>query len=116
KVPASGGPLPWNTGVAERIARWTAEARRLSPQVRSAADIAVSVCVLDLQERRELCALEAERSLAPASNMKLVTTAAALVLLGPDMEFLTRVEAGGPLEDGVLHGDLIVRAGGDPLV
>lgn len=57
----------------------------------------------------------ADRPFRPASNLKLFTTAAALVLLGAEWEFETRVDAGGELREGILEGDLIVRAGGDPL-
>ncbi|WP_143896253.1 D-alanyl-D-alanine carboxypeptidase/D-alanyl-D-alanine endopeptidase [Tepidimonas sediminis] len=51
----------------------------------------------------------------PASVMKLVTTAAALDLLGPAWTWRTRIYTTGALEpDGTLRGDLIVRGGGDP--
>ncbi len=50
----------------------------------------------------------------PASVMKLVTTYAALDLLGPDYTWTTRVLMDGRLSEGVLHGNLIVRGGGDP--
>lgn len=52
--------------------------------------------------------------LVPASNMKLFTTGAALDRLGADYRFRTRLAAGGPVSDGVLHGDLIIIGGGDP--
>jgi len=64
---------------------------------------------------RAAVGFEQHASLRPASNMKLVTTAAALVLLGPSWHFDTVFEAGGPVRDGVLQGDLVVRAAGDPL-
>ncbi|MBM3988818.1 MAG: D-alanyl-D-alanine carboxypeptidase/D-alanyl-D-alanine-endopeptidase [Planctomycetes bacterium] len=60
-------------------------------------------------------ALGSDRLLRPASNLKLITTAAALVLLGPDGAFRTRFDVGGPIVLGVLHGNLVVRAGADPL-
>jgi len=60
-------------------------------------------------------AVDADQSLRPASNLKLVTTAAALVLLGPDFQFDTRFETVGECKGGVLHGDLVVRAAADPL-
>ena len=45
--------------------------------------------------------------LAPASNMKMYTTAAAFDLLGPDYTFETRIYTGGEIDgDGVLHGHL----------
>ncbi len=50
----------------------------------------------------------------PASVMKLVTTYAALDMLGPDFTWNTRITLDGSLSDGILHGDVIVRGGGDP--
>lgn len=51
----------------------------------------------------------------PASTMKLVTSGAALLELGPDYAFLTEVRASAePDGEGVLAGDLVVRGGGDP--
>ena len=58
--------------------------------------------------------LDADRSLNPASTIKLVTTWAALNLLGPDYRWRTALHLGGPIVDGVLHGDLILEGGGDP--
>lgn len=58
--------------------------------------------------------LGADRPLNPASTIKLVTTWAALNLLGPDYRWRTRLHLGGPIIDGVLHGDLILEGGGDP--
>lgn len=54
--------------------------------------------------------------LAPASNNKLVTTAAGMTLLSPTYTFDTRFFANGPVKDGVLQGDLIVYGGGDPAI
>jgi D-alanyl-D-alanine carboxypeptidase/D-alanyl-D-alanine-endopeptidase (penicillin-binding protein 4) len=50
----------------------------------------------------------------PASNQKLVTGAVALTLLGPDYQFSTAYAARGPVEGGVLRGDLVVMGRGDP--
>jgi D-alanyl-D-alanine carboxypeptidase/D-alanyl-D-alanine-endopeptidase (penicillin-binding protein 4) len=48
--------------------------------------------------------------------MKLLTTAAALVRLGPDYRFVTELwsSAPSPDGDGSLHGDLILPGHGDP--
>src|ERR1700735_4385886 len=51
----------------------------------------------------------------PASNAKLFTTAATMALLGPEKTFETQVIAEGTIgETGVLHGDLVLKGGGDP--
>ncbi|HEX6324141.1 MAG TPA: D-alanyl-D-alanine carboxypeptidase/D-alanyl-D-alanine-endopeptidase, partial [Vicinamibacterales bacterium] len=52
----------------------------------------------------------------PASNMKIVTMAAAAETLGWDYRFETRLVAEGEIRDGVLHGDLRVIGGGDPSI
>ncbi len=50
----------------------------------------------------------------PASAMKLLTTYAALTLLGPDYRWHTTVLASRPPKAGRIDGDLIVRGDGDP--
>jgi D-alanyl-D-alanine carboxypeptidase len=72
------------------------------------------VVVRDLQTGETLYTRDAERVLIPASNMKLLVTAAALHRLGPEYRFRTRVWMRGTLTpDGVLHGDLILQGLGD---
>lgn len=50
----------------------------------------------------------------PASTMKLVTSFAALQGLGPAYRWQTEAYALGPVDDGVLAGDLLLRGHGDP--
>lgn len=56
----------------------------------------------------------ADISMNPASTMKLVTTYAALELLGPTHQWQTEFYGDGPLQDGVLNGNLYLKGGGDP--
>jgi len=63
---------------------------------------------------RERYARNADRLLVPASNAKLVVTAAASALLPPDYRAVTSVYATGPLVNGTLEGDLVVYGRGDP--
>lgn len=58
----------------------------------------------------------ADVAVHPASVSKIATTLALLRKLGAEHRFETRVRAGGPIEDGVLHGDLVVEAGNDPFL
>jgi len=52
----------------------------------------------------------------PASVMKLVTTFAALELLGPSYRWRTDVHLEGPLVDGTLKGNLVIKGRGDPKI
>ncbi len=92
-----------------------AEASKLSQGKVTAANTTIAVHVVRPAKAQELVSRKSDTSLLPASNMKLVTSAAALVLLHPDWHFETRFESRAQLVGGVLQGDLIVRAGGDPL-
>lgn len=59
-------------------------------------------------------AWQAQTPVNPASLTKLVTTQAALELLGPAWTWATPVWLHGTLREGVLYGDLIVKGTGDP--
>ena len=56
----------------------------------------------------------ADASVNPASVMKLVTTYAALDLLGADYTWDTQFLTDGTVSQGALRGNLYVRGGGDP--
>ena len=72
------------------------------------------VLVVSLDRGDTLYAIQPDVPLAPASNAKLLTTAAALEALGPDYRFLTYLMTDGTVSDGVLEGDLILYGTGDP--
>ncbi len=72
------------------------------------------VAVYDAATGEALLERNADELFVPASNMKLVTVAAALALLGPDFRFTTTVAAPG-LADGAAEA-LVVRGGGDPTI
>ncbi len=61
-----------------------------------------------------LAALNSTRAYHPASVTKVATTLAFLSKLPPDRRFRTTFLAAGTVEAGTLHGDLVVRAEGDP--
>lgn len=58
----------------------------------------------------------ADKLFIPASNMKLFTSAAALLLLGSNYVYETEILAYGKIFDGKLHGDLIIQGSGDPTI
>jgi D-alanyl-D-alanine carboxypeptidase/D-alanyl-D-alanine-endopeptidase (penicillin-binding protein 4) len=80
----------------------------------------LSVVVAPLPDAAQPTALPARLShradarMNPASVMKLITTYAGLSLLGPDFTWRNRVYIDGPVNNGVLQGNLILRGSGDP--
>ncbi len=75
---------------------------------------AVAVVVEPVADGPVLVSHEAGVPVNPASVMKLVTTFAALDLLGPAFTFRTDFLLEGTLAGGVLEGNLVIRGGGDP--
>ena len=76
---------------------------------------AVSVLVVDTQGNRPPRASHrAEVAMNPASVMKLVSTYAALDLLGPAYSWRTPVYLDAPVREGVLTGNLHIQGQGDP--
>ncbi len=75
---------------------------------------AVAVEVREVGARKPLLSLNAGRAMNPASTMKLLTTYAALDLLGPAYTWKTEAWIDGELKDGVLRGDLVLKGYGDP--
>ena len=72
--------------------------------------------IKSLDTGRVLYARNPRTLMMPASNMKILTLAAAAETLGWDYRFTTTLETTAPVEDGALKGDLIVRGGGDPSI
>jgi len=75
---------------------------------------AVGVVVQDAGSSASRLAVNAGQAMNPASTMKLVTTFAALELLGPAYTWKTTAWSSGTLDNGVLAGDLVLRGGADP--
>jgi len=73
-----------------------------------------SVLAVSLDRGDTLFAASHSDALAPASNMKLLTAAAAIEHLGPDFRYQTFLLASGPVHAGRLEGDLVLYGTGDP--
>jgi PBP4 family serine-type D-alanyl-D-alanine carboxypeptidase len=68
----------------------------------------------DLGARRPVFGVNQQQLMVPGSTTKLLTMGTALEILGPDHRFTTRVYRTGPVRDGILEGDLVLVASGDP--
>jgi D-alanyl-D-alanine carboxypeptidase/D-alanyl-D-alanine-endopeptidase (penicillin-binding protein 4) len=75
---------------------------------------AAAFYVHEIGAERPLLAAVAARPMNPASSIKLVTTYAALELLGPAFQWVTEAYVAGALSGGVLEGDLVLKGRGDP--
>ena len=73
----------------------------------------VGVCVVS-GTGETLAEVNPGKMLVPASNMKLISTGAALYSLGADYKFHTGIWYDGNIENGTLHGNLYIVGEGDP--
>jgi D-alanyl-D-alanine carboxypeptidase/D-alanyl-D-alanine-endopeptidase (penicillin-binding protein 4) len=74
------------------------------------------VVIQSLETGEYLYKRNEDKLFRPASNLKLFTTAAGLLLLGGEYRFLTAIYRNGEIDGSVLKGNLIVQGGGDPSV
>ena len=74
----------------------------------------VGVVVWQTDQPKPLLSVNASASFNPASTMKLLTSDAALELLGPSYTWKTGVYSDGSVQDGVLNGNLYLKGYGDP--
>ncbi|MES2871974.1 MAG: D-alanyl-D-alanine carboxypeptidase/D-alanyl-D-alanine-endopeptidase [Pseudomonadota bacterium] len=92
----------------------------LSPKVQQALKTnklqndALSLVLLPLSGPGIPTVFNADVSVNPASTMKLVTTYAALEMLGPTHQWKTEFYTDGTLSNGILQGNLYLKGGGDP--
>lgn len=90
------------------IASFRAELQDFLPAIDGTSCVAVSV------DGQQVGSVNADTPLRPASNVKLITAAVALEVLGPQHVFTTEVR--GVVTGGVVTGDLYLVGGGDPLL
>ena len=68
----------------------------------------------DIDAKKVVASVNGDRLFVPGSTTKLLTMGTALEVLGADHRFRTRVYRTGPVRNGVLEGDLVLVASGDP--
>jgi len=74
----------------------------------------LGILIVDPERGDTLYSHNAGKLFMPASNQKILTGAVALELLGPDFRFSTTAMADGPVQDGVIQGNLRLVGTGDP--
>lgn len=129
QAPAAGTPdtLDANLLAADSAAGYTVPTRALSPSIQTLrtrvdeildqgryARATWGVVAVSLDRGDTLLARNADVPMLPASNLKLLTSAAALHRLGGDYRYTTWVVTDGVIQDSVLIGDLVLYGTGDP--
>lgn len=95
-----------STSIQQKIAAWQ--------NTTGLTNASVCMAVSDTKTGESLLKSEPQLSLVPASIMKVVTTATALEVFGPDFRFQTVLSYSGNIRNDTLSGDLLVIGGGDP--
>jgi D-alanyl-D-alanine carboxypeptidase/D-alanyl-D-alanine-endopeptidase (penicillin-binding protein 4) len=75
----------------------------------------VGISIFSVSRNKSLYKNNSNKQFVVASNMKLFTTATALVYLGAGFEYKTEIFYRGDISaDGILNGDIIIKGSGDP--
>ncbi len=75
----------------------------------------VSLSVLDIETGEELASHRPNKSLTPASSLKVLTSLIAMDILTEDFTYKTNISYTGSLDvDGTLKGDIVIMGSGDP--
>ena len=74
----------------------------------------IGIHVVDLDDGKTIVSINEAELMSPASIMKLVTTRAALDLLGPNHRWITEIYYEGEIRQEILFGNLYLLAAGDP--
>ena len=107
----AGGLIPVRSPL-ENL-RHTIDSLAGDPQLRNSQ---IGVLIVNPRTSDTLYSRNADKLFIPASNMKIITGAVALALLGPEYRYRTTFVTRGAIRSGVLDGDLVVIGRGDPTV
>ena len=118
-VGCASNPSPSATPGSPKLTAAVRELRSDLAMVFAAPSMARGVWGVDIRSvdtGEVLFQQNADRLMMPASNMKILTLAAAAQTLGWDHRFVTTLETAAPIENGVIRGDVFVRSNGDPTI
>lgn len=108
-----------NTTPAAPAYQQQIDAELPAPLAKAAKDLKIPLSAMTISIKpldgstKPILSINAQESVSPASTAKLITTLAALELLGPDYHWITRFYVDQPPKDGHV-GKLYLKGGGDP--
>ncbi len=97
-----------NANLRSRIDRLIADTQQAGAEI--------GIKIIELKGGRVLYEKNAQKLFHPASVQKLLTTACALDILGSKYRFPLTASVTSPPEGGIVHGDMVVKGTGDPLL
>ena len=97
-------------GLADRLAKATA-ILQADPQMKHAL---LGLSVLKTESGEKVWEINSQIGMAPASCQKIITSAAAMEMLGPKYRFQTELGYSGQIEGNTLQGNLYIIGNGDP--
>ncbi len=99
----------------DKLAQLTSQMEKIlqSPPLKKAK---VGIRVVSMSDGEQIFSRRPELPLMPASNMKILTAAAALARLGTDYRFRTGVYGDDYIRRGQLAGNLYLKGFGDPFL
>jgi D-alanyl-D-alanine carboxypeptidase/D-alanyl-D-alanine-endopeptidase (penicillin-binding protein 4) len=108
----AGGIRPADAGVPSALSK---KINKLL-SVPAMKGVEIGILVARPEDGTEIFSLNPDKSLMPASNMKLLTTACALVRLNPEYRFKTIIYGDAPIRQGKVKGNLYLKGFGDPFL
>jgi len=90
------------------------QAKQLINSINVSKKSKIAIQVVDLNDGETIFSINEAEPMSPASTMKLVTTRAALELLGPNHRWITEIYYDGEIRQGKLFGNLYLLTTGDP--
>lgn len=105
-LPRSDIALPKSPQLSKDVKKKLSQSVQSAMNAKALRQTTIGMRVVDLDTGETVYSKQSDKFLKPASNTKLVTTAAALGILGPDHQFESSLLARGKVANGTLKGDL----------
>jgi serine-type D-Ala-D-Ala carboxypeptidase/endopeptidase (penicillin-binding protein 4) len=74
----------------------------------------LGLSIKSVNSDKNIVEFNAKKSLVPASTMKLISSATALMAMGENFTYTTTLEYSGEIKDSVLIGNVFIKGSGDP--